>query len=160
MGTGRDAHRYGWSRPCPSCSSLAFPRLRAYPIGAPFLAGPTVILILSPGFNSSRIHPYHPSIHGPDRRHRLQNVPGTWVTHFDCYSVRSDCAQESKSAGRRSACASLRISACTIAPVLALLGRELLLSLVFQIARIFPALGGHGASKKSLYELRIAKFFG
>jgi hypothetical protein len=37
--------------------------------------------------------------------------------------------------------------------------RALLLSLVCRIARIFSGPGSHAASKKSLYELPIAKFF-
>jgi len=78
-----------------------------------------------------QIHSPRPLLSGPARRHGLHNVPETWVTP-------------------RIALPS-RIKVCCVA---------LLLSLVCQIERIFPGPVDHSASKESLYELRIAKFFG
>jgi hypothetical protein len=78
-----------------------------------------------------QIHSPRPIIYGPARRHGLHNVPDTWVTPRIALSSR--------------------IKVCCAV---------LLLSLVCQIARIFPGPVDHSASNESLYELRIVKFFG
>ena len=78
---------------------------------------------------------------------------------FDGRSLFSDCRQGSMPASRRFARTALRVFDCLLAPAFALLWGPPFLRRI-PISPIFPGPGGHAASKKSLYELRIAKFIG